>query len=83
MHEYLIFFLLPRDLYAWTESSGDLDELLDVQGSWSVLLSSMMKKMKDESKLATSLCESPAQVVLRGSISMHFTRLGIGGMVQS
>lgn len=75
IHEYLIFVLLPRDLYAWTESSGDLDELLDVQGSRSVLLSSM-KKMEDESKLATSLCESPAQVVLRGSISTHFTRLG-------
>jgi hypothetical protein len=32
--------------------------------------------MEDESKLAMSLCESPAQVVLRGSISTHFTRLG-------
>lgn len=35
-----------------------------------------MKKMEDESKLAMSLCETPAQVVLRGSISTHFTRLG-------
>jgi hypothetical protein len=40
-----------------------------------VLLSSM-KRMEDESKLAISLCESPAQVVMRGSISTHFTRLG-------
>ncbi len=57
------------------ESSGDLDSVLDVEGYRSVLLSTI-RKLDDETKLAISSCESPMQVVVRGSISTYFTRLG-------
>jgi hypothetical protein len=70
-----LFDVFLRDLRAWTECSEDLDALLDTEGSRGVLLL-MIKKLDDESRLAISSCESPAQVVVRGSISTYFTRLG-------
>ena len=35
-----------------------------------------IKKLEELTRRGISSCESPAQVVLRGSISTHFTRLG-------
>ena len=72
----LIFALfLCRDLRAWMESSADLDALLEVDSYRQVLIA-QIKRIDDECKLAMSTCESPSQVVLRGSISTYFTRLG-------
>lgn len=66
---------LCRDLRAWTEASADLDKVLEVDGYRQVIIS-QIKRLEDECKLAMSACESPSQVVLRGSISTYFTRLG-------
>jgi hypothetical protein len=67
--------LLCRDLRAWMESCADLDAILEVDGYRQVLIS-QIKRIDDECKLAMSTCESPSQVVVRGSISTYFTRLG-------
>lgn len=53
---------LRRDLRAWTEAAGDLDKYVEVEGYRNVIMSHI-KKLDDDSKLALSLCESPAQVV--------------------
>ena len=53
---------LRRDLRAWTEAAGDLDTYVEVEGYRNVIMSHI-KKLDDDSKLALSLCESPAQVV--------------------
>jgi hypothetical protein len=64
-----------RDLRAWMEASSHLDEVLDAEGFRTVLISNM-RKLEDECRVAMQSCEYPSQVVLRGSISTYFTRLG-------
>jgi hypothetical protein len=66
-------FFLGRDLSAWAEVFGDLDHIFEGRR---VTFMSEIKKLEELIKRGILSCESPSQVVLRGQISTHFTRLG-------
>jgi len=68
-----VILFLCRDLCAWAESFGDFDHIFEGRR---VMLIFEIKKLEELTRRGISSCESPAQVVLRGSISTHFTRLG-------